>query len=120
MTGPCCTGPTGSSSSSDDTLAAGFFHPEAQTATVTIVSQTGEFAEATYLSLGNYRLRFAAIPGLTALEQIIPVVSPRNVGYTATVSPLDVLGLVVDVAVRDADGGFADSDFFVHVKLLLP
>jgi hypothetical protein len=119
-TGPCCTGPTGPSSSSDGPLAAGFFHPDGQAATVTIVSQTGEFASATYLSLGNYRLRFVAIPGLTVPEQLIPVVSPRQAGFTAAVTPLDILGLLVDVIVRDAAGDFADSDFFVHVKLLLP
>ena len=118
--GPCCTGPTGPTSSSDDTLAAGWFFGDPQTQTVTTVSQTGHFASAEYISAGLYRLTLVPIPGLDNITQIIPVVSVRGEGYTATVDPINAFPLSFDVRIRSEEGDAIDGDIFVHVKLLLP
>lgn len=116
-TGP--TGPTGPAGASD--VAAGLFRPSALGSTVTIVSQSGEFASGQYLAVGNYIVHLNAIAGITSADQIIPI------GMGAGGAPLrvSVLGAFpgagpgeVLVNLFDQTGTPIDQDFYLHVRLL--
>jgi hypothetical protein len=88
---------------------------------VTIVSQSGEFASATYLSVGQYTLNLSAIPGITTSSQgiwLATVIAGGSGFVISTESGFSGGALAVGVAIKDTAGAFVDEPFYIHVDLL--
>jgi hypothetical protein len=126
-TGP--TGPTGSGGSPGSTgftgppgpsdVAGGLFSPTPP-GSLTILSQSGEFASGQYLGVGNYIVHLNALAGITSAEQIIPLAM-----VTAAPNVVSVLGTFpgagpgeVLITITNNLGVPIDQDFYLHVKLL--
>lgn len=110
------TGPTGPGLP----LAAALFSPVGST--LTIVSQSGQIASATYLGVGNYLIHLNAIAGLTAASQIIPT---ATVGANSGGAPF-VVNVVaafagtgqIQINLWDDTNTPVDENFYLHVAFL--
>lgn len=121
-TGPTgSTGATGPSGPSSLRIAAARFLPDGVAHTVTIVSQSGEFASAQYLGVGNYIVNLNVIPGVIVANQAIAVGTAAETGTAiivviAAVFSVDHVQLGInlfnDVGVQ------VDEQFNLHVALL--
>jgi hypothetical protein len=124
-TGPTgTTGATGPSGATAHRLAsaAGRFDPNpAAGGSVAISSQSGEFASATYLAVGQYTIFMNVIPGITSANQgiwLATVLAGGN-GFEIMTQPGFSGGaLSVGINIKDTTNAFVDQSFYVHVDLL--
>jgi hypothetical protein len=113
-TGP--TGPTGSTGPGGTTTRLAAASVEVEAPDITIITQTGEFESATYVSVGIYELTLAVLPGLTGL---IPVGTAVGDGHIVSINIAIISGhgtLIVHIV--DSAGNPVDDFFNVHVVLV--
>jgi Collagen triple helix repeat (20 copies) len=115
------TGPTGTTGPSSLHIAAGQFLPDGVGHTVTIVSQSGEFASAQYLGVGNYIVNLNVIPGVVAANQAIAVGTAAETGTAIIVvitAVFSVDHVQFGINLFNDAGAQVDEQFNLHVALL--
>jgi hypothetical protein len=88
---------------------------------VTITSQSGEFATATYLAVGTYNLSLSAIPGITSSDQALwlgTVISGSGGFIITTVAGFSGGAATVGIRITDSTGALVDQAFYIHADLL--
>ena len=113
------TGPTGPGSGL--TTAAGFFIPDALSSSVSINAQSGQFASATYVGVGSYRVDLNVIPGLTSSSQILATgtVQLSVGGFILTLTHgFSVDHGQINVHITDSAGVPSDQSFVLNASLL--
>ncbi len=117
---PGATGATGAIPAHRLASAAGRFDPSVG-GPVAITSQSGEFASATYVGVGDYTLSLNVIPGITTANQVIwlgTVLSAAG-GFIITTAPGFSGGAAgCIVRITDAAGTPVDQSFYIHADLL--
>ena len=90
---------------------------------VSITSQNGLFASATYVGVGQYTINLDQIPGITGVNDIIPTGTVLSLGDVViiTLAP----GFVGDhatigVSIKNTSGDAVDESFYLHVDPILP
>lgn len=118
---PGATGPIGESGNGLR-VAAGFFVPVTSSGTVAIISQSGQFASATYLGVGSYQIDLLPIAGVVSADQIFPqatlqdsiLVSPFTMTISVTTSFVAGHGRIV-VSVQRSFLPDLDAPFYLGV-----